>query len=135
MTNTTPESTPVAPQVKNDSAKILGIVSLITSLIGLAPVALVIGYMSLNRFKKQQDKSGKGFATAGTIIGWIGILLVAFVIALKVIVAPVVMDELTKKGDMISSQTNEYSSQVSSKADQYGKDAQSEFNAAINAGN
>jgi len=64
----------------------MAIASLITSLLGLYPVGLILGYMA----KRQIDESGgamggRGLAMAGIIIGWIGIGLIVLVFCIWLI--------------------------------------------------
>ncbi|WNM24633.1 DUF4190 domain-containing protein [Demequina capsici] len=50
----------------------MGIVSLVTSLLGISLIAVILGHLGL-RAVKRGEADNKGIALAGTIIGWLGI--------------------------------------------------------------
>lgn len=42
-------------------------------------LALIFGYVAMNQIK-QRNQSGRGMAIAGTVLGWVGVLLTALII-------------------------------------------------------
>jgi peptidyl-prolyl cis-trans isomerase B (cyclophilin B) len=53
---------------------VLAIVSLVTSIIGLSIVGIITGHIGMNQIKKTGE-SGRGLATAGLIIGYLGLVV------------------------------------------------------------
>lgn len=62
----------------------MGIVSLVTSLLGMSIIGIVFGHLGLNAVKKGQANN-KGLSIAGLIIGYLG--LVASIIAVFVVIS------------------------------------------------
>ena len=80
-------------QIKHDvqksqssAAKTLAICGFVFSFI-FALVGLILSIISLCKYKKQDDKSGKGFATAGLIISIVAICLFVLLYAIIIITA------------------------------------------------
>lgn len=57
----------------------LAIAAFIASLIGLAPVAIVLGHIALRRIKAHQ-LGGRGLALIGLVLGYVSAALIAAVI-------------------------------------------------------
>lgn len=65
-----------APAASTAPWNVLGIVSLIVSIVGfgwISLVAVILGHLSLSQIKRTNEQ-GHGLALAGTIIGYVGIL-------------------------------------------------------------
>lgn len=57
----------------------LAIASLITGLTCISPLAIVFGHMAMSSIKKSSGQlTGSGLALAGTILGYIGLLILIF---------------------------------------------------------
>lgn len=52
----------------------LAIVSFATSLLALGAIAVIAGHLALVQIKRQ-EQSGRGFALAGVILGYVGIAI------------------------------------------------------------
>jgi len=83
MSETNP--TPAVNASNDSSSKTLGIVSLISGILPFSLVAIVTGHISLSKFKKQENKDGRGFALAGTILGWLQLAFTALLLPLVLI--------------------------------------------------
>lgn len=57
------------------ASMILGIVGLVMIPLIASIVALALGYGARNRMRARSDLDGVGFATAGIVTGWIGVIL------------------------------------------------------------
>ena len=76
----------------SDKMNVLAIVSLITSIVGLSLVGVICGHISKKQIKRTGEK-GRGLATAGLIIGYVGLVFGAiWIIAAIVAVAAGGMD-------------------------------------------
>lgn len=74
MENNQTDSDLAAPKTSG-----LAIASLITGLTCLSPVAIVCGHIALSRIKASAGKlTGGGLALAGTILGYVGLLVIIF---------------------------------------------------------
>jgi peptidyl-prolyl cis-trans isomerase B (cyclophilin B) len=62
---------------------VLAIVSLVTSIIGLSIVGIITGHIGMNQIKKTGE-SGRGLATAGLIIGYLGLVVTVIWIAVAI---------------------------------------------------
>lgn len=58
----------------------LAIIAFISSLIGLGPVAAVLGHISLGQIKRKND-SLRGLALAAVILGWSETILLILLVA------------------------------------------------------
>jgi hypothetical protein len=90
------DSTTVGPKTNT-----LAIVSLVASLLGLATgfgflVGIITGHISLSQIKKTGE-NGRGMALAGTIIGYVGILLaiIITIVVLTVVFATLSTSDIT----------------------------------------
>ncbi len=89
-----PVTAPVIPAMS-----VLALISLITGIIGLPAgfcwclglplnlTAVVTGHIAYYQVKKDPTQSGSGMALAGLICGYLGLVLVAFVVGFQVLVA------------------------------------------------
>jgi len=50
-------------------------------------VAIVLGHVALRNYKKETDQTWRGFATAGTILGYVGLVIRVKLVALFFILA------------------------------------------------
>ena len=66
---------------EHKTAKTLSIVSLVTSILGISLAGIICGHISLGKFKKAGNADGRGLALAGTIIGYIGLVIAIIFIA------------------------------------------------------
>lgn len=57
----------------------LAIAAFIASLIGLAPVAIVLGHVALSRIKNHQ-LAGRGLALTGLVLGYVSAALITTVV-------------------------------------------------------
>jgi hypothetical protein len=63
----------------------LAIASLVTSVLGLSPVGIVLGFVAKRRIRRSEGaRDGNGMATAGIAIGFVFLALSAVVVALAV---------------------------------------------------
>jgi hypothetical protein len=63
----------------------LAIASLVTSLCGLSPVGIVLGFIARRRINRSEGaRGGSGLALAGIITGFVGLVLTATVVSLAV---------------------------------------------------
>src|SRR6188472_3242299 len=69
-----PAAAPAAYAPEGPKTNVLGIVSLVTSILGLSIVGVITGHIALSQIKKRGE-GGHGLALAGTIIGWVGCAL------------------------------------------------------------
>lgn len=73
MENIAPPNLP-APKTSG-----LAIASLVTGLTCLSPLAIVFGHMAMSRIKKSAGElTGHGLALAGTILGYVGLVVLIF---------------------------------------------------------
>ncbi|MES2980681.1 MAG: DUF4190 domain-containing protein [Verrucomicrobiota bacterium] len=57
----------------------LAIASLVTGLTCIAPLAIIFGHMAMSRIKKSAGElTGHGLALAGTILGYVGLVVLVF---------------------------------------------------------
>lgn len=57
----------------------LAIASLVTGLTCIAPLAIIFGHMAMSRIKKSAGQlAGHGLALAGTILGYVGLVVLVF---------------------------------------------------------
>lgn len=57
----------------------LAIASLVTGLTCIAPLAIIFGHMAMSRIKKSAGElTGSGLALAGTILGYVGLVILVF---------------------------------------------------------
>jgi peptidyl-prolyl cis-trans isomerase B (cyclophilin B) len=75
--NVTPYTTP-ARAVRRWN--VLAIVSLITGLLALGIVAVVAGHIALRQIRRSGE-SGRGFAVAGLVLGYLGIVALGVAVA------------------------------------------------------
>lgn len=74
---------PVAPTTSG-----MAIASLVCSLIGLALVGIILGYIARRQIDQSGGtKTGRGIATAGIIIGWVYIALFVLIFAFTIIIS------------------------------------------------
>lgn len=83
-----PPSVPTTPQTSG-----LAIGSLVASILGLtfvptvgSVVGLVLGYMARREIREKELLTGEGLATAGIVLGWIGVILSLLALCLAVLV-------------------------------------------------
>jgi uncharacterized membrane protein YjfL (UPF0719 family) len=77
------EPTPYAAAPAGAKTNVLAIVSLITSIVGLSLIGIITGHISLGQIKRTGE-SGHGLALAGTILGYVG-LVIGLIVGLIVI--------------------------------------------------
>lgn len=78
MENTQPPSHQV-PQTSG-----LAVASLITGLLGISPVAIILGHIALSQIKKSGGQlAGFGLALAGTILGYVGLAVLLLLICIS----------------------------------------------------
>jgi Domain of unknown function (DUF4190) len=64
------------PSLQSPKTSGMAIASLITGLTCLAPFAIILGHMAMSRIKQSAGQlTGHGLALAGTIMGYVGLLL------------------------------------------------------------
>jgi hypothetical protein len=71
--------------VENPRTNVLSIVSLVTSILGLAVVPVVLGHISLAQIKRTHEQ-GRVMAIIGLVIGYISVLGYAIVLGTLVVV-------------------------------------------------
>lgn len=77
----------------------LAIASLATSIIGLAPVAIICGHLGLGQIKRSSGRqAGRGLAIAGLVIGYLEVAIAVLVILLMVFVVRAVDDATNRTG-------------------------------------
>jgi peptidyl-prolyl cis-trans isomerase B (cyclophilin B) len=85
-----PQTAPMAPAQPMSAGAIWGFVLSLLSLLCFGPLtgipAIIIGHIAYSNIKKSQDTiRGKGFAIAGLIIGYVGILIFIALFALGIL--------------------------------------------------
>lgn len=64
----------------------MAIASLVTGLIGAAPLAIIFGHIAMSQIKKSAGQlSGFGLALAGTILGYVGLAVIILLSAISVL--------------------------------------------------
>lgn len=83
-----PPAVPMAPQTSG-----LAIGSLVASILGLtfvptvgSVIGLILGYMARKEIREDPRLTGEGLATAGIVLGWIGVILTLLALCLAVMV-------------------------------------------------
>mgnify|MGYP001079147627 CR=1 FL=1 len=85
----------VTTQTAEQEVSVLAIGSLIASILGLTAlptvgslIGLVLGYVARGEIRSTEKLTGEGYATAGIILGWIGIVLgvLAFLLVILIII-------------------------------------------------
>ncbi len=86
------QSYPHHPSAEQETS-VLAIVSLVASILGLTAVptvgsviGLVLGYVARAEIRRSDALTGDGFATAGIVLGWIGVALGLLAMALVLLV-------------------------------------------------
>lgn len=86
------QSHPPSPTAQRQTSA-LAVVSLVGSILGLTAVptvgsviGLVLGYVARSEISHSDALTGEGFATAGIILGWIGVALSLIAMALVLLV-------------------------------------------------
>jgi Domain of unknown function (DUF4190) len=75
---------PPSQQVPQTSG--MAVASLITGLLGISPVAIILGHIALSQIKKSGGQlTGFGLALAGTIIGYVGLAVILLLTAISVL--------------------------------------------------
>jgi peptidyl-prolyl cis-trans isomerase B (cyclophilin B) len=70
---------------ENPRTNVLSIVSLVTSILGLAVVPIIIGHISLSQIKRTREQ-GRVMAIIGLTIGYLSLLGYLIVIGIAVVV-------------------------------------------------
>lgn len=70
---------PPAPHSTVNPGKTMGVVSLVLSVIGFNVIAIIVGFVGLNKSKKAGHKNG--FAVAGIVIGFLSLIVIIALIA------------------------------------------------------
>lgn len=65
---------------------ILGIVSVIFALAVTGIPAIIFGHKALRQLNQNQYESGSGMATAGIVLGWIGVAISIFIVMIFIFV-------------------------------------------------
>lgn len=73
------------PYSENPRTNVLSIVSLVTSILGLAIVPIILGHISLGQIKRTGEQ-GRPMAIIGLVIGYLSVLGYLIVIAIAVAV-------------------------------------------------
>jgi peptidyl-prolyl cis-trans isomerase B (cyclophilin B) len=68
---TVPAAPPAAYAPEGPKTNVLGIVSLVTAILGISIAAVITGHIALSQIKKRGE-AGHGIALAGLIIGYVG---------------------------------------------------------------
>jgi hypothetical protein len=69
------------PNLQSPKTSGMAIASLITALTCLGPLAIIFGHMAMSRIKRSAGQlTGHGLALAGTIMGYVGLLVLLFII-------------------------------------------------------
>lgn len=73
MSETTKPAMPEASELPNgdNTAQAMGWIALGVNFIGFSLASIILGHLSLARFKKQKNQDGRGVALAGTIVGYV----------------------------------------------------------------
>ncbi|MEA3377894.1 MAG: DUF4190 domain-containing protein [Chloroflexota bacterium] len=86
------QSRPHSPPAQLQTSA-LAVVSLVASILGLTAVptvgsaiGLVLGYVARTEIRRSALLTGEGLATAGIVLGWIGIALTLIAMALVLLV-------------------------------------------------
>ena len=68
-----PAANPYAqqPYAAGPATNVLGIISLVLSIIGISIAGAITGHIALKQIK-ERGEGGYGIALAGTIVGWVG---------------------------------------------------------------
>lgn len=81
-------------ETNGQETSVLAIGSLITSILGLTAlptvgsvIGLVLGYVARREIRSTDRLTGEGYATAGIILGWIGVVLgvLAFLLVILIV--------------------------------------------------
>lgn len=68
-----PENLPAWPQPRTTNG--MAIASLACSLVGLSMLGVIFGHVASNQIKRNRNQDGWGMATAGLLIGYIGLVV------------------------------------------------------------
>lgn len=86
---------PPTPETADQEVSALAIGSLIASILGLTAlptvgslIGLVLGYIARREIRSTERLTGEGYARAGIILGWIGVILgiLAFLLVILIII-------------------------------------------------
>jgi hypothetical protein len=70
---------PYGQQNPQDKYNVLSIISLVTSILAISLVGIITGHIALSQIKKTGEK-GHGLALWGTILGYVGLVVGAFIL-------------------------------------------------------
>lgn len=77
--------TPMDAYTENPRTNVLSIVTLVTSILGLAVVPIIVGHISLSQIRRTGEQ-GRVMAIIGLVIGYLSVLGYLIVIAIAVVV-------------------------------------------------
>ncbi|WP_166877207.1 MULTISPECIES: DUF4190 domain-containing protein [unclassified Salinibacterium] len=88
-----PYEYPQQQQPVGQKYNVLAIISLVTSIIGISLAGIICGHIALSQIKRTGE-SGRGMAIAGTIIGYVGLVLSIIAVIWTLSYLPTIIDQL-----------------------------------------